>query len=869
MEVPVSLGEACESPDAVFHGLFQSVFQNVRVARANNHESLDFSSSRKCGFLQETASREMRLSKLSPGRGIIYSPEKESESASLVMQAASRNVIQFLRSSTGSKSDASLSSSGPGRADATESSGSRAGFSRGAESGQKGCGAVEVHTRELGSSRDASVASRSRACTSTRTSSSGDGDSSSNSISETARELYKAVSVSLGLAMESSELGEVGPHHAPPPLTHESSSEEIYLFEMPLLNCSVSEKEAGGKDREYALAAGRDRGTELRDRDKVFGMFKCDDLEQLAGEGTTLQRSSTSRSHLTADVRELHEFGSLSGDTANLSSEGTAVTTEPDMDATRAASCQFEQLLPASMTHFLHPELENGPSQSFAKPAEMSGEFAGPVEDYVNLYNVKIKAEMMPRELNDTWAYPHRYTEDSNGQYGHPSQRTTYASGHETSFICNPYECSRSEALVPRERPPPEQWYPNGMLSRPPYPNVPCVKNEMGKWVDVTSFADGRFDGGRSDIFPMDFFLPPQRRCLICSDEASGCHYGALTCGSCKVFFKRAAEGKQKYLCASRNDCTIDKLRRKNCPSCRLKKCFEAGMTLGARKLRKIGQMKGSEEVSPVQGPSEVAQCLSPKPSLTFHSQLIFLNILEAIEPEVVNAGHDHAQPDSAAALLTSLNELGERQLVKVVKWAKGLPGFRNLHVDDQMTVIQHTWMGVMVFALGWRSYKNANARMLYFAPDLVFNDHRMHISTMYEHCVQMKHLSQEFVLLQVTQEEFLCMKALLLFSIIPVEGLKSQKYFDELRLTYINELDRVINYGRKTNCAMRFHQLTRLMDSLQPVVRKLHQFTFDLFVQARSLPTKVSFPEMIAEIISVQVPKILAGLSKPILFHK
>ena len=46
-----------------------------------------------------------------------------------------------------------------------------------------------------------------------------------------------------------------------------------------------------------------------------------------------------------------------------------------------------------------------------------------------------------------------------------------------------------------------------------------------------------------------------------------------------------------------------------------------------------------------------------------------------AFEPEVVNAGHDHGQPDSAAALLTSLNELGERQLVKVVKWAKGLPG--------------------------------------------------------------------------------------------------------------------------------------------------------------------------------------------------
>lgn len=37
----------------------------------------------------------------------------------------------------------------------------------------------------------------------------------------------------------------------------------------------------------------------------------------------------------------------------------------------------------------------------------------------------------------------------------------------------------------------------------------------------------------------------PQKICLICGDEASGCHYGVLTCGSCKVFFKRAMEGRQ------------------------------------------------------------------------------------------------------------------------------------------------------------------------------------------------------------------------------------------------------------------------------------------------------------------------------------
>ena len=52
----------------------------------------------------------------------------------------------------------------------------------------------------------------------------------------------------------------------------------------------------------------------------------------------------------------------------------------------------------------------------------------------------------------------------------------------------------------------------------------------------------------------------------------------------------------------------------------------------------------------------------------------------------------------------------------------------------------------------------------------------------------------------------------------VPVEGLKSQKYFDELRLTYINELNRLINYQMMTNCPQRFYQLTRLLDSLQMV---------------------------------------------------
>ncbi|KAM9356842.1 progesterone receptor-like [Symphorus nematophorus] len=410
------------------------------------------------------------------------------------------------------------------------------------------------------------------------------------------------------------------------------------------------------------------------------------------------------------------------------------------------------------------------------------------------------------------------------------------------------------------------------------------IKSEPAVWVNCT---DRGFRP--EDLFP-SVYLSDKRVCQVCGDDASGCHYGAVTCGSCKVFFKRAAAGKQNHLCASRNDCTIDKLRRKNCASCRLKRCFMSGMSLKGRRLKGVGQTRNGEEEQPLapRGPggeragrkdamleagsaagrAQTSQALSLGIPPTMRSCLSLLSVLQSIEPALVNAGHDHAQPDSPASLLTSLNELGERQLVTVVRWAKAIPGFRDLHVDDQMSVIQLSWMGVMVFALGWRSYTLTNSSMLYFAPDLVFNDKRMQVSSMYEHCVRMKLLSQRFCMLKVTQEEFLCMKALVLFSIIPVEGLKSQRCFDELRTSYIKELDRLASHRGETTRTQRLFQLTQLLDYLQSIVRKLHQFTYDLFIQAQSLQTRVNFPEMISEIVSVHVPKILSGMVKPILFH-
>ncbi|XP_028817290.1 progesterone receptor [Denticeps clupeoides] len=371
--------------------------------------------------------------------------------------------------------------------------------------------------------------------------------------------------------------------------------------------------------------------------------------------------------------------------------------------------------------------------------------------------------------------------------------------------------------------------------------------------------------------------VPPQRLCVICGDEASGCHYGVLTCGSCKVFFKRAVEGHHNYLCAGRNDCIVDKIRRKNCPACRLRKCYQAGMMLGGRKLKRFGALKAiglspSMTYQPqltLTGDTQALGALSCLPNLRelqLSPQII--SVLESIEPEMVYSGYDNSQPDLPNLLLNSLNRLCERQLLWIVKWSKSLPGFRSLHINDQMSLIQYSWMNLMVFSLGWRTFQNVSSEYLYFAPDLVLNQERMRRSPIYDLCLAMQIIPQEFANLQVTKEEFLCMKALMLLNTVPLEGLKSQIQFEEMRQNYIRELTKAIHMREKGMVAssQRFYHLTKLMDAMHEIVKKVNLYCLSTYIQADVL--KVEFPEMMSEVIATQLPKVLAGMVKPLLFH-
>ncbi|KAL8587037.1 hypothetical protein ACOMHN_023427 [Nucella lapillus] len=66
--------------------------------------------------------------------------------------------------------------------------------------------------------------------------------------------------------------------------------------------------------------------------------------------------------------------------------------------------------------------------------------------------------------------------------------------------------------------------------------------------------------------------------CGVCGDRALGYNFNAVTCESCKAFFRRNAFKDSQIKCLFNGKCVIDLRTRRFCPACRINKCFRIGM---------------------------------------------------------------------------------------------------------------------------------------------------------------------------------------------------------------------------------------------------------------------------------------------------
>ncbi|UJR32095.1 hypothetical protein I4U23_019563 [Adineta vaga] len=66
--------------------------------------------------------------------------------------------------------------------------------------------------------------------------------------------------------------------------------------------------------------------------------------------------------------------------------------------------------------------------------------------------------------------------------------------------------------------------------------------------------------------------------CQVCGDKACIINYGALSCPSCKTFFRRHGYHSKNLECHFEAECFITTETRKYCSACRFAKCLAAGM---------------------------------------------------------------------------------------------------------------------------------------------------------------------------------------------------------------------------------------------------------------------------------------------------
>lgn len=71
--------------------------------------------------------------------------------------------------------------------------------------------------------------------------------------------------------------------------------------------------------------------------------------------------------------------------------------------------------------------------------------------------------------------------------------------------------------------------------------------------------------------------------------------------------------------------------------------------------------------------------------------------------------------------IVSLLADLYDRELVATIGWAKQVPGFTDLTLNDQMKLLQNTWTEVLTLSLLFRSLPKTGK--LNFAADLSLNE--------------------------------------------------------------------------------------------------------------------------------------------------
>ncbi|KAJ0026827.1 hypothetical protein NQD34_017827 [Periophthalmus magnuspinnatus] len=335
-----------------------------------------------------------------------------------------------------------------------------------------------------------------------------------------------------------------------------------------------------------------------------------------------------------------------------------------------------------------------------------------------------------------------------------------------------------SPCLSPFMHPPSHHYLENS--STPIYRSTQQMSREEQSGAEET-FRVGE-SGSGTGVGPGGFEMAKETRfCAVCSDYASGYHYGVWSCEGCKAFFKRSIQGHNDYMCPATNQCTIDRNRRKSCQACRLRKCYEVGMMKGGirkdrgrvlrRDKRRIDRDKNSKVLHHKTAPQQDSKkhySSTPggggKFAITGMSPDQVLQLLQGAEPPLLCSRQKLSRPYTEVSMMTLLTSMADKELVHMITWAKKLPGFLQLSLHDQVLLLESSWLEVLMIGLIWRSIHCPGK--LIFAQDLILDRNEGDcVEGMAEIFDMLLATASRFRMLKLRPEEFVCLKAIILLN--------------------------------------------------------------------------------------------------------
>ncbi|XP_077772419.1 retinoic acid receptor beta isoform X1 [Podarcis muralis] len=220
--------------------------------------------------------------------------------------------------------------------------------------------------------------------------------------------------------------------------------------------------------------------------------------------------------------------------------------------------------------------------------------------------------------------------------------------------------------------------------------------------------------------------LPPPRvykPCFVCQDKSSGYHYGVSACEGCKGFFRRSIQKNMVYTCHRDKNCVINKVTRNRCQYCRLQKCFEVGMSKESVRNDRNKKKKEPLKQEFMENYEMTAELDDLTEKIRKSHQETFPSLCQ-LGKYTTNSSADH-RVRLDLGLWDKFSELATKCIIKIVEFAKRLPGFTSLTIADQITLLKAACLDILILRICTRYTPEQDT--MTFSDGLTLNRTQMH----------------------------------------------------------------------------------------------------------------------------------------------